>query len=114
MRREYGNGYYEGDFNEDDERHGYGIYYFEDGNRYEGEWQNGNRHGRGKMIFKSGNIYDGEWEHITNLIMDIYPKIKPGICDSILDNNNNITNFSTQMERACLRNIINVQYYQDN
>lgn len=65
-------------------------------------------------IKADSNIYDGEWEHITNLIMDIYPKIKPGICDSILDNNNNITNFSTQMERACLRNIINVQYYQDN
>lgn len=65
-------------------------------------------------IGKASDIYGTEWTHATNLIMDIYPLIKPGICDSILDNNNNITNFSTQMERACLRNIINVQYYQDN
>lgn len=65
-------------------------------------------------IDDSSDIYGTVWTHATNLIMDIYPLIKPGICDSILDNNNNITNFSTQMERACLRNIINVQYYQDN
>lgn len=65
-------------------------------------------------INDSSDIYGTIWTHATNLIMDIYPLIKPGICDSILDNNNNITNFSTQMERACLRNIINVQYYQDN
>lgn len=65
-------------------------------------------------INDSSDIYGTVWTHATNLIMDIYPLIKPGICDSILDNNNNITNFSTQMERACLRNIINVQYYQDN
>ena len=65
-------------------------------------------------INNSSDIYGTVWTHATNLIMDIYPLIKPGICDSILDNNNNITNFSTQMERACLRNIINVQYYQDN
>ena len=65
-------------------------------------------------IGEASDIYGTEWTHATNLIMDIYPLIKPGICDSILDNNNNITNFSTQMERACLRNIINVQYYQDN
>lgn len=65
-------------------------------------------------IGEASDIYGTEWTHATNLIMDIYPLIKPGICDSILDNNNNITNFSTKMERACLRNIINVQYYQDN
>ena len=65
-------------------------------------------------IGEASDIYGTEWTHATNLIMDIYPLIKPGICDSIHDNNNNITNFSTQMERACLRNIINVQYYQDN
>ena len=65
-------------------------------------------------IGEASDIYGTEWTHATNLIMDIYPLIKPGICDSILDNNNNITNFSTLLERACLRNIINVQYYQDN
>ena len=54
------------------------------------------------------------WKNATNLIMDIYSLVKPGICDSILDNNNNITNFSTEMERACLQNVVNVTYYTNN
>lgn len=52
------------------------------------------------------------WNQAVKLIMDIYPLVKPGICDSILDSSNNITNFSTKMERACLRNCINIAYSQ--
>lgn len=59
------------------------------------------------------DIDSNTWQCATNLIMDIYAKVKPGICDSILDNNNNITNFSTDMERACLQNKINVRYSQN-
>lgn len=51
------------------------------------------------------------WESANNLIMDIYRKVKPGICDSILDNNNNIVNFSTEMECAALINKITVKHY---
>ena len=51
------------------------------------------------------------WEKANNLIMDIYHKVKPGICDSILDNNNNIVNFSTEMECGALINKITVKHY---
>lgn len=51
------------------------------------------------------------WQYANNLIMDIYRKVKPGICDSILDNNNNIVNFSTDMECAALVNKITVKHY---
>lgn len=51
------------------------------------------------------------WVKANNLIMDIYRKVKSGICDSILDNNNNIVNFSTAMECAALFNKITVKHY---
>ena len=57
--------------------------------------------------------YDHEqWVGATNLIMDLYPLVKPGICDSVLDNNNNIVNFSTSMEIPVVQNKISVKYYQ--
>ena len=40
--------------------------------------------------------------------MDIYPLIKPGICDSILDSNNNIVNFSMDMDLPIVYNKIKV------
>ena len=53
--------------------------------------------------------YDSEiWTAASALIMDIYALIKPGICDSILDENNNITNYSTDMELPILINKVTV------
>lgn len=55
--------------------------------------------------------YDSiEWLAASKLIMDIYALVKPGICDSILDDNNNIVNFSTDMEVPVVFNKINVKY----
>ncbi len=42
---------------------GYGIFTWEDGASYEGNWKDGKRHASG--IYKSGdgkNTYDGEWQ----------------------------------------------------
>ena len=70
--------------------------------------------GLGRQPITETTEYDSdEWKAATTLIMDLYPRFKAGICDSILDNNNNITNFSTEMERACLRNLIDVEYYKN-
>ena len=66
------------------------------------------------MITAETDINESTWTGASNLIMDIYPLVKPGICDSILDDNNNITNFSTEMERACVQNLVNVRYYKKN
>ena len=55
--------------------------------------------------------YDSDiWKAATALIMDIYALVKPGICDSILDSNNNIVNFSTEMEIPILINKVTVKY----
>lgn len=70
-----------------------------------------------KIAYPTGNLngiytktdYDDEiWEAATKLIMDIYPLIKPGICDSILDSNNNIVNFSMDMDLPIVYNKIKV------
>lgn len=41
---------------------GYGVGYFSNGNRYEGNWVDGNRYGSGTYYFEDGTIYKGEWE----------------------------------------------------
>ena len=55
---------YEGELNNRDERHGFGIYKVVFGGRYEGNWENGQRNGYGKFFHKSGScIYDGNWKN---------------------------------------------------
>ena len=56
------------------------------------------------------NEAGGEWEHATNLIMDIYKLLKPGISDSILDENNNIVNYSMDQDIAVVRCNYDVSY----
>ena len=64
----------------------------------------------GREAITESTKYDApEWAAATALIMDIYKLIKPGICDSILDDNNNIVNFSTDMELPVLVNKIVVK-----
>ncbi|MBQ6412190.1 MAG: hypothetical protein IJI19_01760, partial [Ruminococcus sp.] len=36
---------------------------FDNGDSYEGEWENGTFHGHGKYTFADGSIYDGEWKN---------------------------------------------------
>jgi hypothetical protein len=43
--------------------HGYGVYYWPDGVKYEGELKNGLRDGKGVWYKSNGTIkYDGEWQ----------------------------------------------------
>lgn len=43
-------------------RNGKGVCYFSDGQRFEGEFENGKRHGKGIEYDSKGNIlFDGEW-----------------------------------------------------
>lgn len=61
-------------------------------------------------IITESSLYDSEeWKAVRALIADIYPLVKAGICDSILDDNNNITNFSTPMEIAVIQNLIDIK-----
>ena len=40
---------------------GRGKYFFANGDRYEGDFQNGERHGDGIMFFTSGGFREGTW-----------------------------------------------------
>jgi hypothetical protein len=40
---------------------GYGVYVFDDGERYEGYWKNNKRNGQGTNNFANGGTYTGEW-----------------------------------------------------
>ncbi len=42
-------------------RKGYGIYYYENGDIYEGEWDNNEKSGVGEYIYSDGSIFRGEW-----------------------------------------------------
>ncbi len=46
----------------DDQRHGYGVYTYPNGDMYEGEWQSHLRHGQGVYTYKdTGTKYVGTW-----------------------------------------------------
>lgn len=62
-RQNYKNGYYEGDVNQNDERHGRGTYYWETGARYEGDWYHNDMHGQGTYYYTDGSVYRGDFNH---------------------------------------------------
>ena len=39
-----------------------GLYIWKDGERYEGQWQDGKFHGKGIKTLPDGTIFDGDWE----------------------------------------------------
>jgi formylglycine-generating enzyme required for sulfatase activity len=40
----------------------YRVHVWENGDRYEGEWKDGQREGQGVMVFANGDRYEGEWK----------------------------------------------------
>ena len=50
---------YEG-YYKDDKKEGFGIYIWEDGRKYEGEWVDGKQHGKGKY-YEMGKCKTGIW-----------------------------------------------------
>lgn len=54
---------YNGTVNDNNERHGFGVYQVIFAGRYEGEWRNGFKHGHGVSYYKNNNVqYEGMWE----------------------------------------------------
>ncbi len=43
--------------------HGWGVFVWEDGRRYEGEYVDDKKHGKGKFKWPDGRLYDGQWEN---------------------------------------------------
>ncbi|XP_012062411.1 PREDICTED: radial spoke head 1 homolog [Atta cephalotes] len=54
-------GVYEGERNENGERHGNGKTLLSNGDIYVGQYRNGFRHGKGIYVFKNGARYNGDW-----------------------------------------------------
>ena len=42
---------------------GKGIYYFNNGDKHEGEWRNGNKEGKGIYYFNNGERYEGDFRN---------------------------------------------------
>lgn len=38
-----------------------GTFYYDSGNKYEGDWKNDTMNGYGKYYFSNGDKYEGEW-----------------------------------------------------
>jgi hypothetical protein len=69
----YGNGCtYEGYFNSEKQKHGFGVYSWIEPDEeagahkkvasFEGMYTDGKKHGLGKMTFPNGDVYNGEWK----------------------------------------------------
>jgi hypothetical protein len=63
-----------------------------------------------KTIIESTDIFGDAWKRAERLIIDLYKLFKPGISDSILDDNNNIVNYSMDQDIAIIRCRFNVKY----
>lgn len=54
--------------------HGYGVYTWLDGRRYEGSYNTNKKHGRGTYTYSDGSKYSGEWvkglQHGVGAIID--------------------------------------------
>jgi len=44
-------------------KNGYGLYYWEDGRKYEGFYKNEKKHGYGKYFWTDGRKYFGYWDN---------------------------------------------------
>lgn len=49
-------------------RHGYGVFYYANGSKYEGQWVSGYKEGEGTMTFDNGSVYRGPFknDHMVN------------------------------------------------
>lgn len=60
---DFGDGRYEGDFNKEGQRHGEGIYDWNNGDRYEGQFRHGKRHGKGTFVWANGDKFKGDYRN---------------------------------------------------
>ena len=54
---------YEGEWNSQNKRHGFGVYTWTDGSKYSGYWENNTAHGFGRLEHANGEVYEGNWEN---------------------------------------------------
>ncbi|KAL3776393.1 hypothetical protein HJC23_013301 [Cyclotella cryptica] len=71
---------YQGDINEEGERHGYGIYKSKNGNEYRGEWQHNKRVGLGVVKIGNGDVFEGQFDNNMKNGIGVYHYVD-GECD---------------------------------
>jgi len=71
---------YKGEFNEDGQRHGYGIYTSRNGNEYRGEWHQNKREGLGVVKVGNGDVFEGQFEGNFKNGVGVY-HYQDGECD---------------------------------
>ena len=54
---------YQGDFDTNNLKEGKGIQYYNNGDKYIGEWKNNLKEGNGTYFYNNGNKYVGEWKN---------------------------------------------------
>ena len=52
---------YEGEF-KNGKKSGFGVYFYNNGNKYFGEWQNDDYNGEGTLVNRNGAIYKGKFK----------------------------------------------------
>ncbi|MEM6718201.1 MAG: glycosyltransferase family 39 protein [Bacteroidota bacterium] len=75
----------------DDKRNGFGIYVWEDGQKYEGNWKDDVRHGKGTLSFENGETLEGTWT-AGKLNGEVIKKDKNGVMieKSVYENNQKV------------------------
>ncbi|CAG9312094.1 unnamed protein product [Blepharisma stoltei] len=53
---------YTGEWNNDKQRHGYGVQIWPDGSKYEGYWMLDKANGKGRLTHGDGDVYEGDWK----------------------------------------------------
>ncbi|CAG9320529.1 unnamed protein product [Blepharisma stoltei] len=53
---------YTGEWNNDKQRHGYGVQVWPDGSKYEGYWMFDKANGKGRLTHGDGDVYEGDWK----------------------------------------------------
>ena len=54
---------FEGRLDDNKMKQDHGIFYYENGDVYEGMWKDDKRHGRGRFFTLEGDVWDGTWKH---------------------------------------------------
>lgn len=78
--------------------HGFGVYGFANGHRYEGAWHEGRRQGLGMYTFRNGETHSGHWQ---NGILDI-PSTQNSTCpvSPVAVNHSKVLNTVQEARRA--------------
>jgi len=63
VKKTYQDGEYDGEHNVSEEREGYGVMKYTEGDVYQGEWRDDMQHGKGEIVYSDGDKYIGQFQN---------------------------------------------------